>query len=221
MVDPVPLVGDVHGVRREHVVEADVIHPHGNGQVLQFAMAVGDTHRTNVVPFGKEQFQDELAVVGDDVRLSHALFAVSFTVLVYTGFALKFPEAWWSRLATFGEPLVDLRGSVHRIAALVMLNLMENFPVAKFGHNSADALHAMIESKNLAYADMLRFVADPNLSRVPVAGMLSKDYARERAKLIDPTRANCKVNPGTPPGSGWRASATGSTATWRPTTSSR
>jgi len=83
-----------------------------------------------------------------------------------------------------------------------MLNLMENFPLADFGHNSADALHAMIESKKLAYADMLRYVADPQFSRVPVAGMLSKDYARERVKLIDPTKANCKVNAGTPPGSG-------------------
>jgi len=88
------------------------------------------------------------------------------------------------------------------IAALMMLNLMENFPLADFGHNSADALHAMIESKKLAYADMLRYVADPQFSRVPVAGMLSKDYARERVKLIDPTKANCKVNAGTPPGSG-------------------
>lgn len=59
--------------------------------------------------------------MGRMFRLSHALFALSFTVLVYTGFALTYPEAWWSRLATFGEPLVDLRGGVHRIAAVVML----------------------------------------------------------------------------------------------------
>jgi cytochrome b subunit of formate dehydrogenase len=62
--------------------------------------------------------------MGRMFRLCHALFALCFTVLVYTGFALRFPEAWWSRLATFGEPLVDLRGGAHRIAALVMLGVV-------------------------------------------------------------------------------------------------
>lgn len=56
-------------------------------------------------------------------RISHALLASSFIVLVYSGFALKFPEAWWSRLATFGAPLVDLRGGIHRIAAVIMLGV--------------------------------------------------------------------------------------------------
>ena len=44
----------------------------------------------------------------------------------------------------------------------------------------------MIEAKKLAYADMLRYVADPRFADVPVAAMLSKDYARERAARIDP-----------------------------------
>jgi len=56
-------------------------------------------------------------------RISHGLLATSFIVLTYSGFALKYPEAWWSRLATFGEPLVDLRGGIHRIAAVVMLGV--------------------------------------------------------------------------------------------------
>ena len=84
------------------------------------------------------------------------------------------------------------------IAALMMLNIMESFPLAKYGHNSADALHAMIEAKKLAYADMHRYVADPKLSKVPVEGMLAKDYAAERAKLIDMAKANCDVGPGQP-----------------------
>lgn len=56
-------------------------------------------------------------------RISHGLLATSFIVLVYSGFALKYPEAWWSRLATFGNPLVDLRGGIHRIAAVIMLGV--------------------------------------------------------------------------------------------------
>jgi len=76
---------------------------------------------------------------------------------------------------------------------------MESFPLQKFGHNSTDALHVMIEAKKLAYADVLRFVADPHFAKAPVAGMLSKDYASERLKLIDMTKANCDVAPGQPP----------------------
>ena len=84
------------------------------------------------------------------------------------------------------------------IAALEMLNIMERFPLAQFGHNSADALHAMIEAKKLAYADMYRYVGDPKFSQVPVQGMLSKEYAAQRAKLIDMAKANCDVLPGEP-----------------------
>jgi gamma-glutamyltranspeptidase/glutathione hydrolase len=88
------------------------------------------------------------------------------------------------------------------IAALMMLNLMECFPLGEFGHNSARTLHVMIEAKKLAYADMLRYVADQRFNKVPVSGMLAKEYARERARQIDMERANCRVEPGTPPEAG-------------------
>lgn len=83
------------------------------------------------------------------------------------------------------------------IAVLEMLNIMETFPLRQF-QNPADALHMMIEAKKLAYADMYRYVADQKFSRVPVAGMLSKEYAAQRAKLIDMSKANCDVAPGEP-----------------------
>jgi gamma-glutamyltranspeptidase/glutathione hydrolase len=57
----------------------------------------------------------------------------------------------------------------------------------------------MIEAKKLAYADLIRYVGDPKLSQVPVTGLLSKDYARQRARLIDLARANPNVDPGQPP----------------------
>jgi gamma-glutamyltranspeptidase/glutathione hydrolase len=79
-----------------------------------------------------------------------------------------------------------------------MLNIMEKFPLAQYGPNSADALHVMIEAKKLAYADLLNYVADPKFTKVPVAGMLSKDYASGRAKLIDMSKANCSVSAGQP-----------------------
>jgi gamma-glutamyltranspeptidase/glutathione hydrolase len=113
----------------------------------------------------------------------------------------KFSAEWVEPISTtyHGWTVYELPPNGQGIAALAMLNLMENFPLEKFGPNSTDALHVMIEAKKLAYADMLRFVADPRFARVPVAGILAKDYAVGRAKLIDMQKANCNVAAGQPP----------------------
>jgi gamma-glutamyltranspeptidase/glutathione hydrolase len=79
-----------------------------------------------------------------------------------------------------------------------MLDLMEGFPLAEWGENSARSLHVMIEAKKLAYADVRRYVADPRAANVPAAELLSKDYARERRRLIDLGRARCQVEAGAP-----------------------
>jgi gamma-glutamyltranspeptidase/glutathione hydrolase len=57
----------------------------------------------------------------------------------------------------------------------------------------------MIEAKKLAYADMIRYSADPRFAKIPVEGMRSKTFATERAKLINASRAACDVGPGMPP----------------------
>jgi gamma-glutamyltranspeptidase/glutathione hydrolase len=82
------------------------------------------------------------------------------------------------------------------IAALEMLNIMETFPIGQFGFGSAKALHAMIEAKKLAYADMAKYVADPRGQKLPVATLLSKDWAKQRAQLIDAEHAQCDVGAG-------------------------
>jgi gamma-glutamyltranspeptidase/glutathione hydrolase len=79
-----------------------------------------------------------------------------------------------------------------------MLNLMERFPLERYAPQSAEALHIQIEAQKLAYQDLRRFLADPRFAKVPVAGLLSKDYAAERARLIRPKRANCQPIPGKP-----------------------
>ncbi len=88
------------------------------------------------------------------------------------------------------------------IAALMMLNLMEQYPLGEWGSDACRTWHVMIEAKKLAYADLLRYVADSRFGQVPAAGMLSKDYARERAKMIDLNQAADRVLPGRPPGHG-------------------
>jgi len=86
------------------------------------------------------------------------------------------------------------------IAALEMLNIMETFPMGEFGFGSAKALHAMIEAKKLAYADMAKYVADPRGQKIPVAALLSKEWAKQRAQLIDAGQAKCDVGAGELPG---------------------
>jgi gamma-glutamyltranspeptidase / glutathione hydrolase len=86
------------------------------------------------------------------------------------------------------------------IAALEMLNIMETFPMGQFGFGSAKALHAMIEAKKLAYADMAKYVADPRGQKIPVATLLSKEWAKQRTQLIDSERAKCDVGAGELPG---------------------
>ncbi len=111
-----------------------------------------------------------------------------------------YSSEWVQPISTtyHGWTVYELPPNGQGIAALMMLNIMEGFPLARDGHNSADALHVMIEAKKLAYADLLRYVGDPRFSHVPVAAMLSKRYAAARAALIDMTRANCNVAAGQP-----------------------
>jgi gamma-glutamyltranspeptidase/glutathione hydrolase len=82
------------------------------------------------------------------------------------------------------------------IAALMMLNMMQRFPLGDWGHNTVRTLHIMIEAKKLAYADMQRHVGDPRFSRIAVEELLSKEYARARAGLIDARRAQASVDAG-------------------------
>ena len=101
-----------------------------------------------------------------------------------------------------GWTVYEMPPNSQGVAALEMLNLMEQFDLHSYGLNSTRALHVQIEAKKLAYADLLRYIGDPKASKPPVSGMISKPYAAERAKLIDMDHANCEAGPGTPVPSG-------------------
>jgi gamma-glutamyltranspeptidase/glutathione hydrolase len=88
------------------------------------------------------------------------------------------------------------------LAALEMLNIMETFPLGQkdYGFGSTKALHAMIEAKKLAYADLAKYIGEPRKQKLPVATLLSKEWAVERAKQIDADHAHCDVSAGELPG---------------------
>lgn len=81
---------------------------------------------------------------------------------------------------------------------LESLNILENFDLRKMGYGSADYLHTVIEAMKLAYADRDTYYADPTFVKVPAEGLLSKEYAKERAKLIDPKHASKSFIAGNP-----------------------
>jgi gamma-glutamyltranspeptidase/glutathione hydrolase len=98
----------------------------------------------------------------------------------------EFQPEWVAPISTTyrGWKVYEIPPNTQGIAALIMLNLMEQFPLGEYGFHSARALHTMIEAKKLAYADMLRYVADTRFSDVPVDAMLNKQHAARRARLI-------------------------------------
>ena len=81
---------------------------------------------------------------------------------------------------------------------LIALNLLEGYDLKALGLNSADFIHINVEAMKLAMADREKYLGDMDFIKIPYAGLLSKDYARERRKLIDPAQASLELRPGSP-----------------------
>jgi len=97
-----------------------------------------------------------------------------------------------------GWRVYELPPNGQGMAALEMLNIMETAPASPLGAFSPVEMHKRIEAMKLAYADVRRYDADPRSYDVPVKQLLSKEYARKRAALIDPKKASCEVPAGQP-----------------------
>jgi len=82
---------------------------------------------------------------------------------------------------------------------LQALNILESFDLKSMGYGSAGYIHTLYQAMNLAYADRDFYYGDPSFSPAPpIEGLLSKEYARERAKLIRPDRNDPDIRPGDP-----------------------
>ena len=99
----------------------------------------------------------------------------------------------------FGQPTWT-QGAV----LLQALNILEGFDLKSMGHNSADYIHTVAEALKLAFADREHFYGDPKFSTVPIDGLLSKEYAKTRAALIDASRAMPEMPA---PGDPWKFSS--------------
>ena len=109
----------------------------------------------------------------------------------------EFDPEWVTPISTTyrGWTVNELPPNGIGIAALLMLNIMEQYPLGEWGFHSTKALHVMIEAKKLAFADLLRYIGDPRFSDLPIQDLLSKRHASDRAKLIDMKKAARAVQP--------------------------
>lgn len=84
------------------------------------------------------------------------------------------------------------------ITLVEILNILENFPLSDWGHNSPRAMHYMTEAYKMAFADRSRFLGDPDFLDIPIEGMTSKEYAKTLAAKIDPYKAMQDIATGDP-----------------------
>jgi len=88
-----------------------------------------------------------------------------------------------------GYDVWELPPNGQGIAVLQILNILENYDIRSMGFGSAEYIHTFVEAKKLAFEDRAKFYADPEFNKLPIKGLISKEYAKERNKLIDPNRA--------------------------------
>ena len=95
-----------------------------------------------------------------------------------------------------GYDIWELPPNGQGIATIQILNILEGFDIARMGFGSAQYIHTFTEAKKLAFEDRAKYYADLRFSKVPVTQLISKKYAAERRKLINPSRAARIVNSG-------------------------
>ncbi|MDC8832096.1 gamma-glutamyltransferase [Alteromonas gilva] len=95
-----------------------------------------------------------------------------------------------------GYDIWELPPNGQGIAALQILNILEQYDIEGMGFGSADYIHTFVEAKKLAFEDRAKYYADPAFNDIPVTQLISKEYASKRRKLIDPQQASKRLDAG-------------------------
>ena len=127
---------------------------------------------------------------GDIAKRIDAYMAEQGGLLRYEDLASHTSE-WVTPVSTNyrGWDVYELPPNGQGIAALQILNILEGFDIASMGFGSPEYVHTFVEAKKLAFEDRARYYADMDFAEVPVATLISKEYAAERRKLISPDKA--------------------------------
>jgi gamma-glutamyltranspeptidase/glutathione hydrolase len=134
---------------------------------------------------------------GDIARKIDAYMTEQGGLLRYEDLAAHRSE-WITPVSTNyrGWDVFELPPNGQGIAALQILNILEDYDIASMGFGSAEYIHALVEAKKLAYEDRAKFYADMDFVDVPVEMLISKKYADERRQLISMERAAQSVPAG-------------------------
>jgi len=97
-----------------------------------------------------------------------------------------------------GTTVWELPPNGQGLAALQILNIVENFDLRNLGRDNPDYWHLMIEAKKLAFEDRARFYADPDFTEIPLVSLLDKAYAKKQAETIDLSRAARRIDTSNP-----------------------
>jgi len=112
----------------------------------------------------------------------------------FAAYAAKIEEPVWTDYR--GYRVYKNPSASQGPAELLALNLLEGYDLKALGHNSAAYIHTAAEAVKLAMADRDKYLGDMDRIAIPYEGLLSKEYARQRRKLIDPDRASLDYRPG-------------------------
>ena len=110
----------------------------------------------------------------------------------------NFSPEWVEPVSTNyrGYDVWELPPNGQGIAALQILNILENYDIRKMGFDSAEYVHLFVEAKKLAFEDRAKYYADSNFSSIPTTKLISKEYALERNKLINMNNAAKRFDAG-------------------------
>ena len=97
-----------------------------------------------------------------------------------------------------GYDVWELPPNGQGITVLQMLNILEGYDIRAMGFGSVEHIHTFLEAKKLAFEDRAKFIADPAFSELPVAALISIEYAAKRRALISPVRAAARCDAGNP-----------------------
>lgn len=180
-------IGDFEGF-------ADTYMPNGKapvkGQIFQNQRLAATYEK--IATGGRDAFYK-----GDIARVIAAYMKAQGGFLSYEDLAEHTSE-WVEPVSTNyrGYDVWELPPNGQGIAALQILNLLEQYDIEGMGYDSLDYIHTFVEAKKLAFEDRAKFYADPGFNQIPVDWLISKDYAKQRRQLIDANKAAKRFDAG-------------------------
>ena len=173
---------------------ADVFMPNGKapttGQIFKNPSLAATYEK--IATGGRDAFYK-----GDIARVIGAYMKEQGGFLSYEDLAAHTSE-WVEPVSTNyrGYDIWELPPNGQGIAALQILNILEQYDIEGMGFGSADYIHTFVEAKKLAFEDRAKYYADPAFNDIPVDALISKDYAQKRRALINPNKAAKRYDAG-------------------------